>query len=102
MKRRANSPEVRAFVAGGPEPKVDVYAMAHRDLDGPDERAVHQLAAAIHWAESDACAISWSAQTRAADFYNAHGLARTLDEIFRLERKVQRDEEKSEGAGRFD
>lgn len=83
--RRASSKAVRDFIAGGPEPKVDPYAMAHRDLDGPDESATHRLAAAIHWAESDCVAISWSAQLRAAAFYNDYGLARALDECVRLE-----------------
>lgn len=50
-----------------------------------DERAVLDLARAIHRAESNDCAVSWSAQERAAKFFNASGLIETLDEMFRLE-----------------
>lgn len=49
-----------------------------------EDRAALQLAEAIHYAESDHCVVSWSAQERAQDFFNAHGLAATLDEIARL------------------
>ena len=44
-----------------------------------------RLARAIHAAESTSCVTSWSAQERAEDYYNAHGLARALDECERLE-----------------
>jgi len=77
--------EVRAFMRGGPEPKVNVRDMAYRDADGPEERAVLRLACAIHRSESGRVAVSWSAQERAGAFFNAHGLATTLDECERLE-----------------
>jgi len=83
--RRAQSKEVKAFIAGGPEPKVDPREMAYRDLEGPEESAVLRLARAMHAATSDGCATSWLAQEQAATFHNAHGLRATLDECVRLE-----------------
>jgi hypothetical protein len=50
-----------------------------------EDRAAMRLARAIHAAESTHCVVSWSAQERAEEHYNAHGLARTLDECERLE-----------------
>jgi hypothetical protein len=50
-----------------------------------EERAARRLARAMHWSESTDVAISWSAQERAQDFYNANGLAATLNEARRLE-----------------
>jgi len=52
---------------------------------GVEDRAALRLARAIHAAESTHCSISWSAQERAQDFFNEHGLASTLDECERLE-----------------
>jgi hypothetical protein len=49
-----------------------------------DECAVLKLARAIHRAESTRCSTSWSAQDRAAAYFNKHGLAETLSEAFRL------------------
>jgi len=49
-----------------------------------EDRAALQLAQAIHFSESDHCVVSWEAQERAEEFFNAHGLAATLDEIARL------------------
>lgn len=50
-----------------------------------EDKAALQLARAIHAAESTHCVTSWSAQERAQDYFNEHGLAATLDEIQRLE-----------------
>ena len=50
-----------------------------------EDKAARQLARAIHAAESTSCVTSWSAQERAQDFFNEHGLSATLDEIFKLE-----------------
>lgn len=50
-----------------------------------EESAAHRLARAIHAAESASCVTSWSAQERAQEFYNEHGLAPTLNECERLE-----------------
>jgi hypothetical protein len=51
-----------------------------------DERAVHILARVYQEKEDPTYwATSWANQVKAADFYNAHGLARTLDEILRLD-----------------
>lgn len=50
-----------------------------------EDRAAMRLARAIHFAESTCVSVSWNAQTRAQAFYNANGLARTLDESARLE-----------------
>jgi hypothetical protein len=72
----------------GRELPVDVYALAHGrvgDVPDTDERAVLELACAIHHAESDRVAVSWEAQERAAQYFNTHGLSKTLDEMFRLE-----------------
>lgn len=52
---------------------------------GVEDRAALRLARAIHASESTHCVTSWSAQERAQDFFNEHGLARTLDECERLE-----------------
>ena len=49
------------------------------------DKAALRLARAIHRAEDTHCATSWSAQERARDFYNEHGLASALDEATRLE-----------------
>ena len=52
---------------------------------GTEDRAARALARAIHENEApDDPAVSWSAQERAQDYFNAHGLAATLDEIVRL------------------
>lgn len=50
-----------------------------------EDRAARRLARAIHNAESTNVATSWSAQERAQDFYNAHGMVKTLNECLRLE-----------------
>lgn len=43
-----------------------------------------ELATAIHESESDDCAVSWSAQERAQNYFNTHGFIKTLDELFRV------------------
>jgi len=50
-----------------------------------EESAALRLASAIHFAESTCVAVSWSAQERAQDYINAHGLADALTEATRLE-----------------
>jgi hypothetical protein len=50
-----------------------------------EDSCAHRLASAIHAAESTSCVTSWSAQERAEAFYNANGLARSLDECERFE-----------------
>lgn len=52
---------------------------------GVEDKAASRLACAYHRAESTDVSVSWAAQERAQDFFNAHGLAATLDEIFRLD-----------------
>jgi hypothetical protein len=52
---------------------------------GVEDKAARELAMAIHVSESTSCAVSWEAQQRGQDYFNEHGLAATLDEIFRLE-----------------
>ena len=49
-----------------------------------EDKAARELAMAIHVSEDVHCVVSWSAQERAQDFFNEHGLAATLDEITRL------------------
>jgi hypothetical protein len=58
-------------------------------VDSVPDRAARRLAQAIHDVESDGAAVSWSAQERAETFYNARGLAATLDEATRLERIIR-------------
>lgn len=58
------------------------------DVPGPDVRAVLRLARAIHRTESTNVSISWPAQERAREFFNEHGLARTLDRATELEATV--------------
>ncbi len=50
-----------------------------------EDRAASRLARAIHFAESTNVATSWSAQERAQEFYNTHGLSKTLDYAARME-----------------
>ena len=52
---------------------------------GVEDRAALRLARAIHYSESRHCSVSWSAQQRAEEFFNEHGLSATLDECERLE-----------------
>jgi predicted GNAT family N-acyltransferase len=66
--------------------KVDLSALPQAGTyPDTDEKLVLELAIAIHYNESDGAAVSWSAQVRAQDFYNEHGLAKSLDELFRLQ-----------------
>lgn len=51
---------------------------------GTEDKAALALARAIHASESSDVSISWSAQERAQEFFNQHGLEKTLDEIVRL------------------
>lgn len=50
-----------------------------------EDRCALRLARAIHASEDTHCVTSWSAQERAQDYYNEHGLAASLDECARLE-----------------
>lgn len=85
IKRRRDLAEVKAFIAGGPEPKIDVHDMAYRSLDGPDERAALELAWEIQLSETDNdWCLSWANQVKGAAFYNKHGLSKTLDRMFAL------------------
>ena len=52
---------------------------------GVEDKAALRLARAIHAARDTHCVTSWSAQEEAQDFFNAHGLAATLNECERLE-----------------
>ena len=52
---------------------------------GVEDKAALRLAQAIHAAEDTHCVTSWSAQERAQDFFNEHGLWDTLTECERLE-----------------
>jgi hypothetical protein len=87
MTRHTTKDKLEALKRGVDLP-VDPYAMAHGEVGQvppTDERAVMRLSRAIHWAESEDCSVSWSAQERAASYFNEHGLAKTLAEAFRLE-----------------
>ena len=73
--------------------KADLRTLrAPGSYPGVEDKAALHLARAIHRSESTHCATSWSAQERAQDYFNEHGLGATLDEIFRL-RKLQLAEE---------
>jgi len=69
----------------GVETPVDVNTLWRVEHPDVEERAVLQLARALHRSRSTGCAVSWEAQKEAAAYFNANGLARTLDEMFRLE-----------------
>lgn len=73
----------------GELPRLDLRAeMADQrpgEVPGPDFRAVLQLAVALQESEEPGSpSVSWERQVRAEGFFNAHGLAATLDEIQRL------------------
>lgn len=69
----------------GRELPVDVRAMAFVEYPGTDERAVLTLAREYQRVEDpNRAATSWACQERAADYFNARGLARTIDEIIRI------------------
>lgn len=63
---------------------MNIHDLAMRSVDGPEEKAVLILAEAIRNAEHPDDIITWKMMVRAADYYNANGLARTLDECERL------------------
>lgn len=62
----------------------DMFDQQVGSVPGPEVRAVHDLARAIHYSESTECSVSWEAQERAREFFNLHGFVKTLDEMFRL------------------
>lgn len=73
----------------GKKPKVDLrqHLRDERvgDVPGPDIRAVFLLARAYQQVEDpDAAATSWVNQEKAETFFDANGLAATLDEAVRL------------------
>jgi len=84
-KKRPTQKEKLEALKGGVELPVDIDTLWRVKDPDVEERAVLELARAIHRARSRGCAISWDAQVEAARYYNAHGLAETLDEMFRLE-----------------
>ena len=63
-----------------------VYGTAVGDVPGPDVRAVLELARAI---DAGKPSISWAAQEEARGFFNALGLAATLDRARELEAKLR-------------
>ena len=71
--------------------KADVreYTMQERigDVPPPEIRAVLKLARAFQVEEGGPdYATSWANQERAQDYFNAHGLGATLDELFKREK----------------
>ncbi len=74
-----------AELRAGREPKVDARELAYEADPLPHERAVLELASAY---DCDKAAVTWASQEKAVNFYNAHGLARTLDEIVRVRELV--------------
>jgi hypothetical protein len=66
--------------------KADLRTLrAPGSYPGVEDHAALDLARAIHAAESTHCVTSWSAQERAQDYFNEHGLGAALDECERLE-----------------
>jgi hypothetical protein len=56
---------------------------------GTDEAAVHDLARAYQMLEEpDYVSISWKNQVKAANYFNSHGLSKTLDEFFATNEKA--------------
>lgn len=53
--------------------------------DSPHVQIARKLARVIHAAESDDCVTSWSAQERAMNYFNEHGMLKTMDELLRLD-----------------
>ena len=101
MRVRRNLKEKIATLREGGIPQVSreeyLYGDRPGETPGVETRAILRLSRAIHWAESHDCVISWSAQERALNYYNAHGLANTLDEATRYEaRSLHKEEEQSE------
>jgi hypothetical protein len=86
--KRPNTKKKLDALKEGRELPVDPVNLSYVQEPGTDERAVLDLARAIHRAESTGCAVSWSAQERAAAYFNEHGLIGTLDEMFRLEERA--------------
>jgi hypothetical protein len=84
-RSRPSMAEKLAALKQGVELPVDAHALSYVQDPDTDERVVLELASAMHHAETDNVAVSWKAQERAAQFFNQHGLARALDEKFRLE-----------------
>ena len=80
--------KLRALRAGA-EPTVTARGMLdeHRvgDVPPPEARAVLMLASALHRSRSSRVAVSWEAQCEAADYFNEHGLGKTLDRIVELD-----------------
>lgn len=82
MKRnRAGSPQTKADeLRNGREPRVDAKNLWRVTFPGPHERAVLLLASTI---AGDVSCVPGPVLEQAAEFYNSHGLAATLDEIVR-------------------
>lgn len=82
MTRRRTVDRVQALM----DAKVDLGRLdPPGTYDDLHHKLARQLAYAMHCAESDDVAVSWSAQERAQAFFNAHGFEATLDELLRLE-----------------
>jgi len=63
----------------------DLYKIPVGQVPDTDERAVLILSSTYQQAEDpQRSSVSWANQVRAAKFFNAHGLAQTLDEIVRV------------------
>jgi len=89
MKRANQLKEKIEDLRAGRLPQVNASTMyrdtAVGDVPGVEERVVLRLARAIHASESTFCVTSWSAQERAADYFNERGLGEALDFAARLE-----------------
>jgi hypothetical protein len=87
MKRKTTAVKLAALKQGIELP-VDPYEMAHGQVGQvppTDERAVLTLAREYQRAEDpDYVSISWANQVKAAEYFNAHGLIKTLDEVVRV------------------
>ncbi len=84
--RRPTTKQKLEAIKHGRELPVDPRAMGVvGEVPATDERAVHILAREYQRAKDpDYVSISWACQVKAADYFNAHGLAATLKEILRV------------------
>lgn len=86
MKRRPTVSEKLEALKHGRELPIDPRVMGvPGEWPDPDERAVLILAREYQKeADPDYVSVSWACQVRAADYFNANGLIKTLNEITRV------------------
>jgi hypothetical protein len=68
--------------------QIDANALCYVEEPCVEEKAVLDLASALHRSRSTNVAISWEAQQEAVDYYNAHGFIQTLTRMHQLESQL--------------